>query len=166
VPTSTEAGIREQVASRLLLLVAAASTLASADLLMKLSVATPVWAFHYRPGWWVGISLATLLGASSLVFVPSTAVAAAAGVMCGGVLGNLISWRWNGDYVPNPIVVTTHVGIFAFNLADVVFLLGVLMLTGALASVAIRHRDRLLPPSRAERWLYRRLWRDDDGRPG
>jgi len=59
-------------------------------------------------------------------------------------------------------VLVTRAGVFAFNVADVVFLLGVLMLAVALARVAVRHRDRLLPPSRAERWLYRRIWRDDD----
>jgi len=156
--------MREQVASRMLVLVAAAALLASADLFVKLAVSTPMWAFHYRNGWWVGVSLATLLGAAALAFVPSTAVAAAAGVMSGGVLGNLISWRWNGDYVPNPIVVVTKTGVFAFNVADVVFLVGVLMLTASLMIVTIRHRDRLLPPSRAERWLYRRIWREDDRR--
>jgi len=160
VGVTTDAGVREQFASRLLVLVAAASLLASADLLVKLAVATPMWAFHYRNGLWAAVSLATLLGAAALALVPSTAVAAAAGVMSGGVLGNLISWGWNGDYVPNPIVVVTRSGVFAFNVADIVFLVGVLMLTGALASAAIRHRDRLLPPSRAEQWLYRRIWRD------
>jgi len=162
VVATTDAGVREQFASRLLVLVAAASFLASADLVVKLAVATPMWAFHYRNGMWVGVSLATLLGAAALAFVPSMAVAAAAGVMSGGVLGNLISWGWNDDYVPNPLVVVTHAGVFAFNVADVVFVVGVLMLTGALASAAIRHRDRLLPPSRAERWLYRRIWRDEN----
>ena len=74
--------MREQVASRLLVLVAAATLLASADLFVKVAVSTPMWAFHYRNGWWVGVSLATLLGALALAFVPSTAVAAAGMDIC------------------------------------------------------------------------------------
>ena len=37
--------------------------------------------------------------------IPSTLVAPAAGVLCGGILGNSLSAAWNGMEVPNPLVI-------------------------------------------------------------
>ena len=56
-----------------------------------------------------------------LALLPSRLVAAAAGVVAGGVLGNVISAYRHGGRVPNPLVV----GTVAFNLADVFVLAGV-----------------------------------------
>jgi hypothetical protein len=128
---------------RLLLIVAAASVLAAVDLDLKATVATPPWAYHYRPGSWVVLCVLVLVGALALARVPSRAVALSAGIVSGGVLGNLLSARVNADYVPNPLVVGSFARGVAFNLADVFTLVGVAALTGSLLVTTFRYRDRL-----------------------
>ena len=156
---SAEAGSLAEVvaSSRLALLVAPAAALASVDLLVKATVPTDWWAFHHRSGGWVVLSVALLIGAFALTAVPSRAVALAAGIMSAGVLGNLLSARWDGNWVPNPLTVSAHGYSIAFNLADVYFLVGNLLLMAALMAVTLRHRDRLLPPRAWERALLERL---------
>ena len=101
--------------------------------------------------------MALLIGAVLLSLVPSRFVAVAAGVMAGGTLGNLLSARWNGNWVQNPLVIGNYRHGFAFNPADVFFLLGNLLLMSSLIVLSVRHRDRL-PATRAwERRLLRRL---------
>jgi lipoprotein signal peptidase len=68
--------------------------------------------------------------------------------MSGGVLGNLISARWDGNRVPNPLMIGDRESGIAFNLADVFVLAGILLLTASLCAVTIQHRDRLIPPHR------------------
>jgi uncharacterized membrane protein YkvI len=148
--------MREQIEERLLLLVLTAGALAAADLAVKSAVSTPPWDFHQRSQAWVALSLALLVAALLLTRLPSRAVAIAAGVMSGGVLGNLISARWHGNRVPNPLVIGDAAGGIAFNLADVFALVGIVLLTASLCAVAIRHRDRLIPP---RRWVARALRR-------
>ena len=133
----------------------AASLLASVDLIMKLTLPTPEWAFHQRSGAWAALSVILLVGAAALARVPSRAVAVAAGVMSGGVLGNLVSALWDGFLVPNPLVVGNQIDGIAFNFADVTFSVGNLILMVALMGVTIRHRDRLIPPRRLVRALLR-----------
>jgi lipoprotein signal peptidase len=88
-----------------------------------------------------------LLGTSSLALVRSRAVALAAGVMCGGVIGNLVSARADGNWVPNPLVIANYDRTIAFNLADVFFVAGELLLMATLIVVAMRsHESRLLAP--------------------
>jgi hypothetical protein len=141
---------------RLLLVVGPALLLAGADLVVKATVATRAWDFHVRSPLWVGFSIALAVGTLALAVVPSRFAAVAAGVVAGGVLGNLLSaWR-HGGRVPNPLVA----GTLAFNLADVFVLVGAVLQTVALVRAAIRHReriDRLIPPRRWEIALRRRL---------
>ena len=142
---------------RLLLLVAPAAVLASIDQLVKATVTTPWWAFHHRSHGWVALSIVLLIGALFLTLVPSRAVAVAAGMMSGGAIGNLVSARWDENYVPNPLVIGHYGHGFAFNLADVFFVLGIALLMSALIVMTVRNRDRLAPPRPWERALLRQL---------
>ena len=132
--------------SRLLLVVAPAAALASVDQIVKATVHTPWWAFHHRSDGWVILSMALLIGAVLLALVPSRLVAVAAGVMSGGALGNLVSARWGGNWVPNPLVIDPYGHGFAFNLADVFFMFGNLLLMTALIVFTVHHREQLAPP--------------------
>jgi lipoprotein signal peptidase len=98
-----------------------------------------------------------LVGAAVLSVVPSAAVALAAGVMSAGVIGNLVSARADGNWVPNPLVVSRGDYTLAFNLADVFFLLGNLLLMTTLIVETVRNRDRLALARGWERALLRRL---------
>jgi len=143
---------------RLLLVLTAAVGLAAVDLNTKLVLETPPWAYHERSLAWVGLCLVVLLGVAALSLVPSRLVAVAAGITGGGVLGNLLSAQWNGNTVANPFLLGDRADDWiAFNVADIFVLVGVLLLTPALMGVAIRHRDKLRPPSRLERRLERWL---------
>jgi lipoprotein signal peptidase len=142
---------------RLLLFVASAVVLVAVDQIAKAAVSTPSWAYHHRSFAWVALSIAVLVGAFCLTFVPSHAVAVAAGVMSAGAIGNLISARLNGNRVPNPLVIGNYERGFAFNLADVFFLAGNLLLTATLIVMLVRRRDRLAPPRAWERALFRQL---------
>ena len=95
---------------------------------MKAGVTAPWWAFHHRSYAWVALSIAVLVGAFLLTLVPSRAVAVAAGVMSAGAIGNLISARLDGSRVPNPLVIGNFERGFAYNVADVFFLAGNLLL--------------------------------------
>ena len=142
---------------RLLLFAASAVVLVSVDQVVKATVSTPLWAFHHRSYGWVALSIAVLAGAVLLTLVPSRAVAVAAGVMSAGAIGNLISARLDGNRVPNPLVIGNFERGFAFNLADVFFLAGNLLLMAALVVMVVRRRDRLAPPRAWERALLRQL---------
>jgi lipoprotein signal peptidase len=76
-------------------------------------------------------------------------------VTAGGALGNLVSAGRYGA-VPNPLRVGGSEGI-VFNLADVFVVGGLVLLVVALASISVRHRDRLIPPRRWEQRLVRWL---------
>ena len=140
---------------RFLLLVAPAVVLVSIDQFVKATISTPLWAFHQRSYGWAALSIAVLVGAFFLTLVPSRAVAVAAGVMSAGAIGNLISWRSDGNRVPNPLVIGDYQRGFAFNLADVFFLVGNMLLMTALIVLLVRRRDRLAPPRAWERALLR-----------
>jgi lipoprotein signal peptidase len=142
---------------RLLLFVGSAAMLVAIDQVVKATVSTPLWAFHHRSYGWVALSIAVLAGALLLTLVPSRAVAVAAGVMSAGVIGNLISARLYGNRVPNPLVIGDYQRGFAFNLADVFFLVGNMLLVASLILVIVRRRDRLPPPGSWERALLRQL---------
>jgi hypothetical protein len=146
-----------RASDRLLLVVAPAAALAAVDLIVKATVPTASWAFHHRSGAWMALCLALLVGAAFLCVVPSPGVALAAGVMSAGVIGNLVSARADGNWVPNPLTISHGGRLVAFNLADVFFLLGNMLLMTALAAEAVRHRDRLAPARGWERSIRRRL---------
>jgi lipoprotein signal peptidase len=145
------------MSERLLLIAAPAAALASLDLLVKDTVPTAAWAFHHRSNGWVFVSIILLLAAGALSLVPSRAVAFAGGVMSAGVLGNLVSARADGNWVPNPLTISPGDYSLAFNLADVFFLVGNLLLMTALIVVTVRHRGRFATPRAWERELVRRL---------
>jgi hypothetical protein len=142
---------------RLFVFVAPAVVLVSVDQVVKATVSTPLWAFHHRSYGWVALSIAVLVGAFFLTLVPSRAVAVAAGVMSAGAIGNLVSARLDGNRVPNPLVIGDYQRGIAFNLADVFFLVGNLLLMTALIVMLVRRRDRLAPPRAWERALLRQL---------
>ena len=59
----------------------------------------------------------------------------------------IVSARADGNWVPNPLVITNYDLTLAFNLADVFFVVGELLLMATLIVVAIRsHQFRLLAP--------------------
>jgi hypothetical protein len=141
---------------RLSLVLAPTLALGAVDLAVKASAPTKAWDFHHRSHTWSVLAVALLVAVLALALLPSRLVAAAAGVVAGGVLGNVVSAHRHGGRVPNPLVV----GTLALNLADVFVLAGVPILIFALARVTIRHReliDRLIPPRRWELALRRRL---------
>ena len=141
---------------RLSLVLAPAFALAAVDLAVKAAFATKGWDFHQRSHAWSVLAVSLLVVLLVLAVLPSRLVASAAGVVAGGVLGNVVSAHQHGGRVPNPIVI----GAVALNLADVFVLVGVPVLMFALARVSIRNReriDRLIPPRRWELGLRRRL---------
>ena len=141
---------------RLALFVVPASLLVGADVLVKAFAPTASWDFHQRSAGWSLAALVWLGGLLALAVLPSRLSATAAGVVAGGVLGNVVSALRHGGRVPNPLVVATT----AFNLADVWILVGLPLLMFALARVAIHQRaviDRFIPPRRWERALRRKL---------
>ena len=128
---------------RLLALLIVATALAAVDQWVKVSISTPVWAEHHRSGAWFAGSCAILIAILPLTRLPSRAVAIAAGVFAGGVLGNLISAGSDGLHVPNPIIIMHGMGGIAFNPADAFILAGNLSLMAALITVCIRYRVEL-----------------------
>lgn len=147
----------EDVVERVFVVLAAAVALMAADLWVKATIPTAAWHFHERSTAWAALCVLLLLGAVALARIPSRAVAIGAGVMSGGVGGNLLSARWNEGRVPNPLVIGDYPNGIAFNAADVFFLIGVLFLMVSLIVVTIRHRDRLIPPRELRAALRRRL---------
>jgi lipoprotein signal peptidase len=146
-----------RASDRLLLFLAPAVVLVAVDQVVKATVSTPLWAFHHRSYGWVALSIAVLVGAFFLTLVPSRVVTVAAGVMSAGAIGNLVSARLDGNRVPNPLVIGDYQRGIAFNLADVFFLVGNLLLMTALIVMIVRRRDRLAPPRAWERALLRQL---------
>lgn len=120
-----------------------AVSLAVVDQSVKRTLPSPMWALHHRSGLWFFGSCLLLVSATLLARVPSKTVAVAAGIFCGGVLGNLVSASEDGLTVPNPIVIGHRSGVIAFNAADLFILTGILTLMAALIVMTIRYRDGL-----------------------
>ena len=120
-PPETGIGPRRKpnaLAHRFVIAGGIAATCALLDLLVKVAARTPPWAFHDVPArWWVA-SFAVLLGLLPVLWIPSTAAAAAVGVLGGGVIGNLAANAAYGS-VPNPLVASAYGYGLAFNVADV-----------------------------------------------
>jgi hypothetical protein len=139
---------------RLLLLLVTAAALATLDQAVKHTFSAPAWTLHQRSALWFAGCCLILVAATPLARVPSKTVALAAGIFCGGVLGNLLSASEDSLQVPNPIVVGHASGAIAFNAADLFIIGGNLLLVASLMVVVIRNRDRL--PVRAGMRLRRR----------
>ena len=148
---------REGRLERLAVAATGALVLALIDLDVKRVLMTPWWAYHHRSVGWAVLCVVILIVVGVLTRIPSRAVAIGAGILGGGVLGNLVSARLNGGSVPDPLLLGNRVRGVAFNLADVFTLIGIVVLITALIVVTIQNRDRLPPPTRPERWLLRRL---------
>jgi hypothetical protein len=136
-----------------LAVVGTACALASVDLALKAQLPTVTAAFHHRSPAWVGLSIVILTLTAALTAIPSRTVAASAAILAGGVLGNLVSALRHDLWVANPFVV----GVLAFNLADVLVVIGLASLTVSLSTVSVRYRRHLLPPRKWEQALLRRL---------
>lgn len=113
------------------------------DIWVKAIDPAPAWALHQRSILWVILSSLVLLATVSLTRLPSDGVTLGAGVLAGGVLGNLLSAVADHLVVPDPLLLSTHTGGFAFNVADACILAGNLMLVVALSQFVIRNRHRL-----------------------
>ncbi len=128
--------------TRLLWMLALAGSFAAVDQWVKLSVSTPYWAYHHRSEVWFAGSCMLIVGAAALTLVPSRVVALGAALLTGGVLGNLLSAGTDGLYVPNPLFIGQSYGV-AFNVADVLILVGNVTLMVSLSVVVIRNRVTL-----------------------
>jgi hypothetical protein len=141
---------------RTALLLAVALPLAALDLLHKALATTPVWGYHERGPAWIALSGFVVVGCVTLGRVPSRAVAAAAGLLAAGALGNGISALAFERGIPNPLVWESETHAAAFNLADVFTLVGIAFLMVLLGSLTIRNRERLLPPRAFARMFWQR----------
>jgi len=148
---------REGRLERLAVAASSALVLAMIDLDVKRVLTTPWWAYHHRSLGWAALCVVLLVFSGVLTRIPSRGVAIGAGIMSGGILGNLVSARLNGGSVPDPLLLGNRFRGVAFNLADVFTLTGIVVLITALIVVTIQNRDRLPPPTRPERWLLRKL---------
>jgi len=128
------------VRARLRILLVVGGPLAGADLLVKAAMATDPLGAHHRSHAWAVVSVALLVVAALSTRLPSRQFALAAGVLAGGLLGNLVSAVTHGGAVENPFVA----GDVAFNLADVLVLGGLVLVAVAAMRLAVRFRH-LLP---------------------
>lgn len=128
---------------RLLALLVIAAGLAAIDQWVKLAVHTPFWAVHHRSDLWFLGSCAVLVAVLPLTRLPSRALSVAAGILSGGVLGNLLSASSGGLDVPNPIIIMHGVGGVAFNPADAFIEAGNVALVATLVCITLRRREDL-----------------------
>lgn len=129
--------------NRLLVLWLLATSLACFDLWLNMLLPSPDWALHHRSALWALGCTVVLAAVVPLTRVRSSAVTIGAGVLAGGVLGNLISGASDHLVVPNPLLLDTGSGGIAFNLADTFILAGNLILMISLCAFAVRNREGL-----------------------
>jgi Signal peptidase (SPase) II len=144
------------VRNRLAIVVCVAVPLAGIDLLVKSVLPTAPFFFHRRSDEWTILSAVVLVFALLLARLPSRLLAASAGLLAAGVLGNLISARLHHGLVPNPLVIVRGGLELAFNLADLFALGGIVLLTVAALRLTVRSRH-LLPQSTLAVRLARRV---------
>jgi Signal peptidase (SPase) II len=142
--------------ARLAIVALVATPLVCADLVVKAVLPTNFAFLHQRSGGWMVLSTVVLLVALLLARLPSRFLAAGAGVLAAGVLGNLVSAGLHHGVVPNPFVIVDSDWDIAFNLADLFVLSGIVLLTAGSLRLAVRHRD-LLPESTITVRLIRRV---------
>lgn len=118
--------------------------LAAVDLWLKTAQPTEPWAYHERSYAWLVLSVSLAAGLVLLTRIPSLLIPPAAGVLTGGLLGNVLSASWNDMRIPNPIVIEGSRAVVAFNLADVWALTGIALLVATIATWLVRNRE-LLP---------------------
>ena len=134
-----------------------AVALAAVDLSVNSTLADTAPLYHHRSSSWAALCVVVFVAALGISRLPSLGVKVGAVLLCGGLLGNLVSAHQHAGSVPDPLWIGTRDAGLAFNLADVYTLTGIVVLIAAVMALAVRHRDRFSPPSRAERWLLRRL---------
>lgn len=125
---------------RLGIAVALTIALAAADLVVQASLAAEPALAHHRTVAWMVVSvgiLGVVLASSAL---PSRLLATSAGVLGGGLAGNLGSAVLHHRVIPNPFVA----GDVAFNLADTFLIAGLVVGAVAVMRLAVRYRH-LLP---------------------
>jgi hypothetical protein len=117
--------------------------LAGLDLAVKATLPTPYWAYHQRSYGWVALCCALLVALVLLTRLPSRVIPPAAGVLAAGVVGNGLSAAWSDLHVPNPLVVERGRAVFAFNLADLYVLGGLVLVTVTVGTWLIVNRHAL-----------------------
>ena len=125
---------------RLEIAVGLSAVLAAIDLVVQASVASDPALAHHRTVTWLVLSfgiLAVVLGSAVL---PSRLLAIAAGILGGGLAGNLGSAILHHRTIPNPFVA----GEIAFNLADGFVVVGLVL--GGIAVMRLAERYRHLLP--------------------
>ncbi len=145
-----------RVRDRIAIVVLLAVPLAGIDLLVKSMLPTAPLFFHRRSAEWMILSAVVLVVALLLTRLPSRLLAASAGLLAAGVLGNLVSARLHRGLVPNPFVIVRGDLELAFNLADLFVLGGIVLLAVAALRLAVRYRH-LLPQSTVAVRLIRRV---------
>lgn len=128
---------------RLAVALAVAVPLTLVDLAVKAVRPTPWWAWHERSLGWLALCVVVLAALAVVLRVPSAAVPPAAGVLAAGVLGNALSASWNDLEVANPLVLEGERAVFAFNLADVWVLAGLVAIVTTLGLWLVRNRHAL-----------------------
>jgi hypothetical protein len=131
---------------RLLAILLVSLSVSCVDLWTKIALPTPPWALHQRSLAWALGCWVLLLASIQLARIPSWAITIGAGLFAGGILGNLISAGTDHLAVPNPLLLNTDGGGFAFNLADASILIGNLILMITLCYLVIMNRERLPRP--------------------
>lgn len=137
------------------------AALAAVDLAVQASVRGDPALAHHRTVAWMALSFAILAAVLGSAALPSRPLAWSAGVLGGGLAGNLGSALLHHRTIPNPFVA----GDIAFNLADA-FVVAGLVLGGAAAMLLADRYRNLLPqhtiPVRLARYASGRCaaWRD------
>lgn len=129
------------------IVLAVAVPLAATDLWLKTVQPTEPWAYHERSFAWLVLSVSLTAGLVLLTRIPSLLIPPAAGVLTGGLLGNVLSASWNEMRVPNPFVLDGGRTVVAFNLADVCALTGIAVLVATIGAWLVRNRELLPAPA-------------------
>ena len=132
----------ERLQIRVLAMLLGATTFAAVDQWVKLTVTTPMWAYHHRSDSWFLGSALLFVAMTALALLPSLGVAVGASLFAGGLLGNMMSASADHLYVPNPLLLG-HADGMAFNVADVCILSGNVILMVSCCALAIRNRAQL-----------------------
>lgn len=116
------------------------AALAAADIAVQASTAGDPALAHHRTVAWLVLSFGILAAVLGSAVLPSRLVAAGAGILGGGIAGNLGSALLHHRVIPNPFVA----GDIAFNLADAFVVAGLVL--GGVAIMRLADRCRHLLP--------------------